>query len=74
MMVVAITPGAELSFKPPVTLFKAPFNRAGQPPSYDVAPDGRFVIVRSGEDQAASANLVVWINWFEELKQRVPVK
>ena len=45
---------------------------------YDIAPDGeRFLMIKNppGADQtAASANLVVVQNWFEELKRLVPVK
>jgi serine/threonine-protein kinase len=42
---------------------------------YDIAPDGRFLIIRSGQaDGAGSAqNLVVAQNWTEELKRLVPV-
>jgi serine/threonine-protein kinase len=74
IMMAAINPGPQLSFKPPVTLFQTSFMRAGQPPSYDVAPDGRFVLVRRGESQSAETNLIVEVNWLEELKRRVPIK
>ena len=42
---------------------------------YDVAPDGRFVMIRSGETDAgggAASNLILIQNWFEELKRLVP--
>jgi Tol biopolymer transport system component len=35
--------------------------------SYDVAADGRFVMIRVGPVRVASVNLVVALNWFEEL-------
>jgi hypothetical protein len=73
-MMAAINPGPQLSFKPPVTLFQTSFMRAGQPPSYDVTPDGRFVFVRRGENRSAETNLIVELNWLEELKRRVPTK
>jgi hypothetical protein len=43
-------------------------------PSYDVARDGRFLMVASldSSDAAIGASIVVVQNWFEELKQRVP--
>ena len=44
--------------------------------SYDVAPDGRFLIIRAvgeGAAEGTASNLIVVQNWFEELKQRVPV-
>ena len=42
-------------------------------PSYDVAPDGRFVVVRGTEGQV-SPNLVVTVNRLEEIKARVPIE
>jgi hypothetical protein len=42
---------------------------------YDITPDGQFVIIRSGEADAAvatSSNLILVQNWFEELKRLVP--
>ena len=40
---------------------------------YDVAPDGRFLMVAMDEETvAASRRITVVINWFEELKERVP--
>ena len=42
-------------------------------PYYDVSLDGQqFLMVRSGTD-AETPGFVVVENWFEELKQRVPV-
>ena len=45
--------------------------------SYDVAPDGRFLMIQAeGGDSTpgASASIVVVENWTEELKRRVPSK
>jgi len=47
----------------------------GEIRSYDIAPDGRFLII--GSDQADSgsgtpSNMIVVQNWFEELKRLVP--
>ena len=43
---------------------------------YDIAPDGRFLIIRSGQAAGGGTaqNLVVVQNWFEDLKARVPTK
>ena len=43
---------------------------------YDETPDGRrFVIVKNVPDTtSAPTELVVVLNWFEELKARVPTK
>jgi len=41
---------------------------------YDVAPDGRFLIIRSGQAEAGATttNMILVENWFEELKRLVP--
>ena len=38
---------------------------------YDVAPDGRFVMLKSEEESPATQVNVIF-NWVEELKRRVP--
>ena len=42
---------------------------------YDVAKDGRFLMIKpaaGSKTRDATANLVVTLNWFEELKRLVP--
>jgi hypothetical protein len=43
-------------------------------PNYDVSPDGqRFLMLKPSEQaQAAPTQINVVLNWFEELKRRVP--
>ena len=43
-------------------------------PNYDVSPDGqRFLMIKPSEQaQAAPTQINVVLNWFEELKQKVP--
>ena len=70
-----------LSFGKPSPL---PIQLVSQPSpglrDYDVTPDGKqFLIVTSGASTAAgqtavSAQIDVVLNWFEELKQRAPVR
>jgi hypothetical protein len=43
-------------------------------PQYDVARDGRFVMVQEGSPPPPPAQLNVVLNWQEELKQRVPTR
>ena len=42
-----------------------------------IAPDGRFLMIRWGsaatDNATASQNLVLVLNWFEELKCLVPI-
>jgi serine/threonine-protein kinase len=45
--------------------------------TYDVAKDGRFLMLKpaaGSKTQDATANLVVVLNWFTELQQRVPTR
>jgi len=44
--------------------------------TFDVAPDGRLVLVREGQAERARdiPDIIVVLNWFEELKARVPTK
>jgi serine/threonine-protein kinase len=54
-----------------VQMFVGP---GGRP--YDIAPDGRFLIIRSDQAEAVSGpapQIVVVQNWFQELKRLVPV-
>jgi serine/threonine protein kinase len=46
------------------------------PRNYDILPDGRFIgVVPAGQTQSLGApQMNVVLNWFEELKQRVPVR
>jgi serine/threonine-protein kinase len=63
----------ELRFKMPRVLFEGGFvpYEANVGRTYDVAPDGRFLMIQ--EDQRLpSASLVVVQNWSEELKRLVP--
>jgi len=41
--------------------------------NYDVSEDGqRFLMIQESEEQLASTQLIVILNWFEELKRLVP--
>jgi len=41
--------------------------------AYDVSPDGqRFLMVKEIEQARSAAQINVVLNWFEELKRRVP--
>jgi hypothetical protein len=42
-------------------------------PDYDVSPDGqRFLMVKASEQGAKPERINVVVNWFEELRRRVP--
>ncbi len=39
--------------------------------SYDVSPDGRFLLLKGEEETSSPTRLNVVVNWFEELKENV---
>jgi hypothetical protein len=43
-------------------------------PAWDVAPDGRFLMVKGTSPVGAGDRIVVVRNWFTELKQKVPAR
>jgi serine/threonine-protein kinase len=55
-------------------LFEDPYWAAGAGRPYDISPDGRrFLMVKESEDDtSALRSVTVVLNWFEELKARVP--
>jgi eukaryotic-like serine/threonine-protein kinase len=77
MMAVSVTiAGPTLSMSSPQRLFAGSYlpdtSVAAAYPNYDVAPDGRFLMVSPAP--ATTASVVVVHNWFEELKRLVPTK
>ena len=69
MMSVAVETRETFSFKPPTALFESSYIRAGQPPSYDVAADGRFIMIKASA-QRGGAPVTVVVNWAEKLLAR----
>ena len=41
-------------------------------PMYDVSPDDRRFVMLRMSDEASDTELILVLNWFEELKERVP--
>jgi eukaryotic-like serine/threonine-protein kinase len=69
-MAVAVKTTSEFSATPPKLLFTGPYvNVPG--PSYDVGPDGRFVLIE-GPPEAPVTHLNVVLNWFDDLRRLVP--
>ncbi len=75
-MVVDITTEPSISAGTPKLLFEGTFQGATlSRANYDVTPDGqRFVMIQAVEPEQAPTQINVVLNWFEELKQRVPVQ
>ena len=63
LMSVAIEARSDFNFKPPTLLFESNYLRGGQPPSYDIASDGRFVMIKSASGQTAGTPITVILNW-----------
>jgi serine/threonine-protein kinase len=75
MMAVAISTDPELTPGKPIVLFEGRYRTgilgAGTGSNYDVARDGQFVMIQQVEG-AASNQINVVLNWFEELERLVP--
>jgi hypothetical protein len=74
MMAVAVDARTTFDFKPATLLFETTAAMTNQPPSYDVAADGRFLMIKPALPGAEVAPMVIITNWFEELTRRVPVQ
>lgn len=71
MLVAEISDQQELKAGRPHVLFELEFPTQGK---YDVTPDAKnFIMIKRGESPPLTRMTVV-LNWFEELKQKVPVK
>jgi Tol biopolymer transport system component len=69
LMAVSVPPGPTFSPGDPHPLFSlAGFRAARNRPQYDVAPDGRFVMIR---DAGAAGTLVYAEHWFDELRAKL---
>ena len=70
LMAASVTPGPALSAAPPVRLFKFR-DLSVQSAQWDVAPDGRAVIICKGEDEGDIRRRDVIVNWESELRDKV---
>jgi len=74
MMAAEIQTDPEWGVKPPKVLFSGNLNVTWFP-TYDVAPDGRFLMLREGESAKileTPQQIILVQNWFEELKRLCP--
>ncbi len=75
MMAVPVSAEGTFTRGKPIELFEGsyavdPFGNDAI--NYDVAPDGRFVMIKEGKEDSAPVRINVVLNWFEELKELVP--
>jgi eukaryotic-like serine/threonine-protein kinase len=77
---VAVNTGEVFSAEIPKKLFsRSPYLNSGPGVPWDIHPDGKRFLMMKHPDSAASAGgqwrrIHVVLNWFEELKQKVPTK
>ena len=77
MLAVPVQSGSTLVAGRSQVLFETAMGVSVSGRPYDVAPDGRFLIIRSAQTEADGGtppNLILVQNWTEELKRRVPTK
>jgi serine/threonine-protein kinase len=75
MLSVQVQSGSTLVAGRPQVVFETAMGVSVSGRPYDVAPDGRFLIIRNDQTEAGGgtvSNLIVVQNWFEELKRLVP--
>lgn len=65
MMAVSIEPGSAFASGTPRVLFEGQYGN-----SYDIAPDGRFLMIRE-ERPADPTQLRFVLNWWDDVKQLV---
>jgi hypothetical protein len=74
MMAVEIATQSGFAAGKPRMLFEGPYELPPVPiANYDVSPDGQsFLMLKPSEQADAPTQINVVLNWFEELKRRVP--
>jgi len=68
MLSVSINTRASLSVGAPRVLFEGDFRFGGDHPGYDVAADGRFLMIRT-PDEERPREIHIVLNWFDELRR-----
>ena len=65
LMAVAMDAKTDFNFKPPTMLFEYRYRRSSQPPSYDVAADGRFLMIKQAS--VTQPPIEVITNWAQNV-------
>jgi Tol biopolymer transport system component len=71
-MAVAVTTSPTFRANKPELLFEAKVY--SDPPSFDVTPDGEFLMVEPGESDTPPTQINVVLNWLQEVRQRVAAR
>jgi hypothetical protein len=65
-MAARVDAGAPLVIRRPLPVFSGMRRFL---PNFDVAPDGRFVMIRRSEEETSTREIRVILNFFDELKR-----
>ena len=73
LVAVQVSAGSSFAWDRQDVLFSmADYLTSNGSPMYDVSPDDqRFVMLRMGDDETGAFELILVVNWFEELRQRM---
>jgi hypothetical protein len=73
---VAATGANPAQWGRPVTLFEGDYVRFEGlgPPEWDVAPDGRFLMLKRAGAMPLPPQVIVVLNWIEELRRLMPAE
>jgi serine/threonine-protein kinase len=76
IMTVAVQGSTPGDWGTPARLFEGRYVVGGPARSFDVAPDGRFLMVKEEGDAAARPpdTMIIVLNWDQELKRLVPTR
>jgi Tol biopolymer transport system component len=77
ILAVSVRGATPADWGAPEKLFEGPYFFIDGPETFDVAPDGRFLMLKMGGGNAEPTtpdSLIVVQNWHEELKRLVPAK
>jgi serine/threonine-protein kinase len=72
LLAVAIETSPSVRSGRPQKLFELRYVPTDYGASYDIAPDGRFLMMKPSEDEVAPLRIQLVQGWFEELRRRVP--
>jgi eukaryotic-like serine/threonine-protein kinase len=72
MMAVTVTTDATFTATKPLLLFEAKALMGNR--SYDVTPEGEFLMIEPGELETPASQINVVLNWVQEVRQRVAGK
>jgi serine/threonine-protein kinase len=74
IMAVTVTSDATFSASKPRVLFEAKAPLLDVEASFDVTPNGDFLMIEAGESDTPPAQINVVLNWLQEVRQRVAGK